>query len=249
MGKLTLGSRMKEYENANKAFLTKRMPIIIRIDGRAFHSFTRGFKKPFDNYLMGCMWQTAQDLCANIEGCKIAYTQSDEISLFLNNYESLETSAWFNNNIQKIASISASMATLYFNNAFNEMCKNMNDGVIYKRKLGTAMFDARAFVLPKEEVCNYFIWRQQDAMRNSVQMVGQANFSHKQLQGKNCENIKNMLKDIGVDYDNFTPCQKYGACIIKERYEIDNGVIRNRWITDLETPIFTENREYIEKYI
>lgn len=247
----TLGTRMKEYENANKSFLTKRTPIIIRIDGRAFHSFTKGFEKPFDSILTHCMWATTQYLCANIEGCKIGYTQSDEISLLLNNYENLETSAWFNNNVQKIASISASMSTLAFNNAFNKICDNLkiHEKQPYERKLGKAMFDARVFVLPKEEVCNYFIWRQQDAIRNSIQMIGQDNFSHRQLQGKSCEDIKNMLLEKNIDYNDFKLYQQRGSCIVKEQYKINNDVTRNRWIVDLNTPLFTENREYIEKYI
>ena len=239
-----LGSRMKEYENVSKLYLTKRTPVIIRIDGRAFHSFTRGFEKPFDYHLMKTMWETARYLCENIEGCKIAYVQSDEISLLLNNYEKLETAAWFNNNIQKITSISASMSTLAFNNKFKETYDER-----HIKKIGKAMFDARVFTLPKEEVCNYFIWRQKDAIRNSIQMVGQANFSHRELQGKSCEDIKQMLKEININYDDFLTYEQRGVCIIKEQYEGANNSIRNRWVIDLGIPLFTEDRNYIEQHI
>lgn len=181
---------------------------------------------------MESMWETTKYLCENIQGCKIAYTQSDEISLLLTDYDNIETCAWFDNNVQKMASISASMATLAFNKAFSKVAGlyiysvensilegdekyiynkygiktyvNENDEIciadeylnladIYKKKMMSAMFDSRVFSLPKEEVVNYFIWRQQDAIRNSIQMVGRANFSNKQLNKKSCTEIQDML--------------------------------------------------------
>ena len=121
MNKDSLGNRMKGYENISRSYLIRRIPVIIRLDGKAFHTFTRGLKKPFDEILMNTMWETAKYLCENIQGCKIAYTQSDEISLLLTDYENIDTSAWFDNNVQKMVSISASMATLAFNKCFEEV--------------------------------------------------------------------------------------------------------------------------------
>lgn len=258
MKKDSLGDRMKGYENIPRNYLTRRLPVIIRLDGKAFHTFTKGFKKPFDNILMESMWETAKYLCENIQGCKVAYTQSDEISLLLTDYEKLDTCAWFDNNIQKIVSISASMATLAFNKVFSEIINHIDAEEIsdfydiYKRRMMTAMFDSRVFTLPKEEVNNYFVWRQQDATRNSIQMVGQANFSHKQLHKKSCDEIQEMLfQEKGINWNDLPTPNKRGICIIKEQYELNNEekTLRTRWTVDTNIPVFTQDRNYIEKYV
>ena len=240
-----LGDRMKTYEGVSRNYLTKRVPVIIRIDGKSFHSFTKGFNKPFDMALQKSMAETTIELCKNIQNCKLAYTQSDEISLLLIDYEDINTEAWFNNNIQKMASVSASMATMYFNKIFrkNSGFCSVNDDVWakYQRVLDTAMFDSRVFNIPDNDICNYFIWRQQDATRNSIQMVAQSNFSHKSLQGINCNGLQEKLwqeKNINWSTD-FTVGQKRGYTIIKS----ENG-----WIID-EPPIFTQDRKYIERYL
>ena len=167
-----LGDRMKDYENVNRFYLTRRMPLIIRIDGRAFHTFCRGLKKPYDRIFAESMQATTINLCKNIEGCKLAYTQSDEISLLLTDYDELETQAWFDKNLQKIVSISASLATLYFNKAFKDLseewCESYysawnnseEDDKYYdtlRKSQFSATFDSRAFCLPKEEIANYYI--------------------------------------------------------------------------------------------
>ena len=248
-----LGDRMKDYENVPRISLTKKMPVIIRLDGKAFHSFTRGMKRPFDEVLIETMQKTAQFLCENVMNCKLAYTQSDEISLLLIDYEKNESQQWFQNSLQKMVSVAASMATLAFNEAFSDrvvnMVMNAEDFNPYFDKQGRAMFDARAFTLPKEEVCNYFIWRQQDASRNSVQMVAQSLFSHNQLHGKNTGELQDMMfTEHGVSWNNYPTHQKRGACIVKEQYDKD-GAMRSRWVADLEIPIFTQNRNYIDKYV
>ena len=244
---------MKSYENVSRLYLPRRMPLIIRIDGKAFHSFTRGFKKPFDDILMASMRDTAVQLCKYIEGCKVAYTQSDEISLLLTDYDSINTEPWFRKNLIKIVSIAASVATLEFNRAYESHVKEASSDIdmrhminVYLPRIGTALFDARAFVLPKDEVCNYFIWRQQDASRNSIQMVGQAHFSHKELQGKNCDMIQEMLyMHHGINWNDLPIPQKRGLCIIKEKY-LKDDVERSRWIADENIPIFTQDRYYID---
>lgn len=187
----TLGERMKGYENIHRNYLPKRTPVIIRLDGKAFHSFTKGMKRPFDNLLVRVMQKTAVYLCENIQGVKLAYVQSDEISLLLSDFDDINTQPWFEYNKNKITSISASMATLAFNKFFREefkelqeICQEINDGDCdycnnMQKKIDKALFDSRPISLQKDEVCNYFIWRQQDATRNSIQMVGQAHFSQK----------------------------------------------------------------------
>lgn len=255
MSKDNLGDRMKGYENIERRFLMRKVPMIIRLDGKAFHSFTRGFKKPFDNILIESMWDTAKYLCENIMGCKLAYVQSDEISLLITDYDSINTEAWFDKNIQKITSVSASMATLAFNKSFSERINTIDiekysDFInIYKKREFTALFDSRAFNIPKEEVCNAFIWRQQDATRNAIQMMGRAYFSHKSLQKKSCNEIQEMLfQEKNINFNNIPTYQKRGACVIKEHYDKD-GTQRSKWVIDKDIPIFTSDRLYIEKYI
>ncbi|MGD1416419.1 tRNA(His) guanylyltransferase Thg1 family protein [Bacillus stercoris] len=233
------GDRMKGYENAYRTHLPKRIPVIIRIDGKTFHTYTRGMEKPFDEYLSDAMWRTCIYLAQNIMGCKLAYTQSDEISLLLTNYDKLTTEAWFDNNLQKLVSVSASLATA----KFNEIMR-----LKYPEKQ-LALFDARAWVLPKDEVCNYFLWRQQDATKNSISMVAQANFPHKQLQGLNGGQLQDKLYlEKEINWNDLPTWQKRGACIKKHYYE-KNGALRSEWDVDLETPIFSQDREYVEQYV
>ena len=277
MDKTSLGDRMKNnYENISRYYLTRRTPVIIRIDGKAFHTFTRGFKKPFDDILVKSMQETMKYPCENIQGCVLGYTQSDEISLVLTDYTELTTDAWFGNNLQKMCSVSASMATLAFNKAFNDNIVKYIDGrldagrgitddlteytkiLINARNKG-AMFDSRAFSIPKEEVCNYFIFRQQDATRNSIQSVGQANFSDKELHKKSTKDIQDMLMtQKGINWNDYATTLKRGSCCIKvddsltEYDEVGNirgYTQRSKWVIDNKIPIFTQDRNYVEKLI
>ena len=178
-----LGSRMKEYEQVTKTYLPRMTPVIIRIDGRAFHTYTRKLKKPFDDNFVKIMQNVCLKLCQNIQNCVLGYVQSDEISLLLVDYYDINTSAWFNNQVQKMVSVSASMATLYFNEEINKLHKekSVENYEYFKENLAT--FDSRVFALPLHEVVNYFIWRQKDASRNSVNVVAQSFFNAKELEG------------------------------------------------------------------
>ena len=262
-----LGNRMKTfYEEIPKTKLMRRTPVVIRIDGKAFHTFARGFKRPFDDVLIMTMQETAKYLCENIQGCQLAYVQSDEISLLLIDYQRFETSAWFDYEMQKMCNISASMATMAFNKIFRDMVGELHikgsleeeySCILYKAAQKGAMFDARVFNIPKEETCNYFYWRQLDASRNSIQMVGQANFSHKELQYKSCNDIQGMLMtQKGINWNDLPTYQKRGSCVLKENYldttpeSTDSETIRSRWIIDKNIPIFRgEGREYIERFV
>lgn len=115
MDNSSLAKRMKQYESVSKSTLVRRMPVIIRLDGRSFHTFTKGFKRPFDDVLIETMQETMKHLCENIQGCVLGYTQSDEITLVLVDYKNLDSQSWFDNEVQKICSIAASMATMAFN--------------------------------------------------------------------------------------------------------------------------------------
>ena len=269
----SLGDRMKEnYENRSKTYLVRRTPVIVRLDGKCFHSFTKGFKRPYDEIFHTAMNNTLKYLCENIQGCKFGYTQSDEITLLLMDDDTLTTDAFFDYNVQKVCSITASMATLKFNQSFREAL----DEAIHKKciELGQfnairesqefyrshsasaqkgAMFDSRCFNIPKEEIENCFIWRQQDATRNAIQMLGQTNFSHKELQGKSCNDIQDMLMlQKQINFNDMPTEFKRGICCIKKAVEElgEEGVLVNKkWCLDKDIPIFTQNKEYISKCI
>ncbi len=291
-----LGTRMKTfYENIPKTRLMRRVPVVIRLDGKAFHTFTRGFQKPFDFVLMDTMQQTMKYLCENIQGCVFGYTQSDEITLILVDYQKFTSSAWFDYEVQKICSISASMATMAFNRFFAQDVDKWgvetfgyewyeggtNDpevintpewklAEIYSKAIDKgAMFDARCFNIPKEEVTNLIYWRQLDATRNSIQMVGQAHFSHNELQDKTCNMIQDMLMTkYGINWNDFTtPCKRGAACIRDGKKVTENikkepkpfgedrvttTIIEERpiWIIDKNMPILKgEDRKYVDNLI
>ena len=274
MSKDVFGDRMKKYEYVTRTYLTTRTPVIIRIDGKAFHTFTKGFKKPFDIVLVKSMQQTMQYLCANIQGCVLGYTQSDEITLVLVDYKKIDTCPWFDYNIQKCASIAASIATMAFNKFFKNNIEefreaslnNWYEGAINrglfieepeklklfetycKASRSGAMFDARVFNIPKEEVANCILWRQNDATRNSIEMVGQAYFSQSSLQGKSCNQIQDMLMlEKGINWNDFSTTLKRGSCCIRKQVD---GSDRGKWTIDNNIPFFrAENRSYINDLI
>jgi len=200
----SLGDRMKAFEDIPKQLLMRRSPVIIRLDGRAFHTFARGVNKPFDDSLSQAMQQTTAALVKEVQNCVLAYTQSDEISLLVVDYAKINTDAWFGNDLQKIVSISASFCTGKFNS-------------IYKHPKGIpAVFDSRAFNIPQNDVGNYFLWRQQDCIRNSVSQAAQAVFSHKQLHKKSTIEMKQMLIDSGKPWENVNPGYQRGWVVEKE---------------------------------
>ena len=234
-----LGDRMKDYESRNQYFLQRRTPVCIRVDMRAGHTFTKGFARPFDEVFGNAMMKTMKYCAENIENCAFSYCQSDEITFILVDYEKLETEAWFNYRTDKLCSISASTATMAFNKFFEKEVNKWtnqafpidylgyNTGKIsvadielkdaYMKSLNKgAMFDSRCFNIPKEEVANLIYWRQLDATRNSIQMVGQANFSHKELQNKSCNDIQDMLfKERNINWNDFPTHLKRGSCCVK----------------------------------
>lgn len=268
-----LGKRMKEYEERNRMYLQRRIPVLIRVDMRAGHTFLRGFTTPFDDIFMKSMQETAKYLCENIQNCKLSYQQSDEITLLLVDYDKLNTDCFFDYRVDKLCSIVASMATMAFNNIFSKYVKGFDLALAYNdngidteenRKLWEiynkavikgAMFDTRCFNIPKEEVTNNFYWRQLDASRNSIQMVGQANFSHKELQNKSCNDIQDMLMtQKGINWNDLPTYQKRGSCCIyvdmQDPKSISKGDKIKGWIVDTDIPIFKdEGRNYIDKLV
>ena len=222
-----LGDRMKEnYENRTRYLLPRRTHTIIRIDGKAFHTFTKGCQRPFDRIILNSMNSTMLTLCQELQGVKLAYVQSDEISLVLTDFEDIQTQAWFDGNLQKICSVSASIATGAFNKYWNS--SDMD---------GTAYFDARVFTIPDPiEVHNYFVWRQKDCIRNSISMVAQSLYSHKQLQGKNCNEMQEMIFQKDINWNDYPSYLKRGRVAEKTL---------SGWEIPLDTPEFTKQPNYI----
>lgn len=279
MDRTELAKRMKGYEAVSGSLLTKRTPVILRFDGKAFHTFTRGFEKPYDKIFMKTMQETMMYLCQNIQGCVLGYTQSDEISLVLVDYKRIDTQPWLGYRTQKMTSIGASMATLAFNKIFKQ---NVNEywstlmefdmmdeeqdrlcDTYWKAVEKGAMFDCRAFNIPKEEVTNNIYWRQFDAMKNSVQMLGRCYFNEKELYKKNTDAIKSMLVEkFGVSWDEMPTEFKRGSCCVKTDITVccasenEDGSIetwateRPHWEIDKEIPVFKgDGREYVDMLV
>lgn len=231
-------SRMKQnYESRSTQYLTRKIPVIMRVDGKAFHTYTSNLNKPFDDGLISDMNNTAIYLCQNIQGAKCAYVQSDEISILITDYDNLQTDAWFDYNVQKMCSISAGYASGKFNQLrFRRLVNTLflRDGqnnfaywmdhlsgegfdYIYKEEV-LANFDSRVWNHPKEEVANYFLARQKDCVKNSIAAVAQSLYSHKELEGKNQSEQQEFIFQKGLNWNNFEVGKKRGRFIVKNTY-------------------------------
>jgi tRNA(His) 5'-end guanylyltransferase len=258
-----LGDRMKDfYEDRTRYKLARRTNTIIRIDGKAFHTYTKGLQRPFDQGLMEDMNKTTEYLCQNIQGAKFGYVQSDEISILITDYDDIDTHAWFDANLQKMASIAASLATAEFNRL--RLIRKMNTTVATAgsilEQFKHAMFDARVFQIPyQEEVINYFIWRQQDATRNSISSVAQSLYSAKELHGKKTSDMQEMIFQKGINWNDFTPREKRGSIIRRVEHvyarrdepimdgktRVIEAYKRKKWEADLNTPIISQDKDYL----
>ena len=258
-----IGDRMKSfYEDRTRYQLTRRTNTIIRIDGKAFHTYTKGLQRPFDQGLMEDMNKTTEYLCQNIQGAKFGYVQSDEISILITDYDAIDTHAWFDGNLQKMASIAASLATAEFNRL--RLIRKMNTTVATAgsilEQFKHAMFDARVFQIPyQEEVINYFIWRQQDATRNSISSVAQSLYSAKELHGKKTSDMQEMIFQKGINWNDFTPREKRGSIIRRVEHvyarrdepimdgktRVIEAYKRKKWEADLNTPIISQDKDYL----
>lgn len=245
MSKDSLGDRMKDIEGRYTYYLPRRCYTIIRLDGKAFHTFLKKAVKPFDRNVMDCMQKTTLELCKQISGVKIGYTQSDEISLILTDFDNLKTQAWFDGNLSKILSISASIATAEFNKLWmkhkvQEYIKNncpSHDWFSVIENYVPAKFDSRTYTTSDPwEAFNSIQWRVSDASKNSIQMIAQSLYSHKELQGKGFAQLNEMLFQKGHNFNDYPTDCKRGAFVIKT----DEG-----WVIDQDAPLPTQNQGYI----
>lgn len=237
MSKDSLGDRMKRYEKASKTSLVPRMPIIVRVDGKAFHTYTKNLNKPFDGRLINVMNEVAIMLFREIQGAQLAYIQSDEISILLHPYKRYASQAWFDGELQKMVSVSAAIASAEFTIRSHELSDV--EYYLYSDDFKAAYFDSRAFTLPEREVNNYFIWRQNDTQRNSVQMFARSLFTHKECDRKSCDELKTMCLEVhGEDWNNLGDDRKHGRVVLK-----GDGVECR------PAPIFKENPSWVESLL
>jgi tRNA(His) guanylyltransferase len=242
----TFGNRMKRYEVVTRTTLLPRTYTIIRVDGKSFHTFTHGLQKPYCQGLSAAMDAAAMSLCGAAMGCRLAYGQSDEYSFLLTDFDRHESEPWFGGGVQKIVSVAASIFTAEFNRAFSS-------------KRGPAYFDARAFTIPNaDEVENYFIWRQQDAERNSLNMLASCHFSHKMLHDKGGSERHDLLHSVGVNWNDQPTAFKRGRVIRKQQrhrtvqwthkktgQEHSQEIEESYWAVDSEIPVFTRDRSFL----
>lgn len=271
----TLSDRMKEYESTTQTKLIKKLPVIIRLDGRSFSKFTKGFEKPFDIDLSDIFQRVALQLRKDVEGVKFIYSQSDEISLLLTDWDSTKQEdggridTWYDYRLQKIISVVSAIATAKFNEElyqkatsyrelaegasikgksdYRDLCEKRYK--LFGRKVFRASFDARAFNLPVDEVTNYFIYRQQDALRNSISGFARKYYSTKQLVGvDNPTKIEMVKNEFGIDFNtDITQLQKVGFTIITNLKAKDTN--KDKFELDTNIPLFKEDRDYIERYL
>lgn len=239
-----LGDRMKKYEEATRFVLPLRTFTILRIDGRSFHTYLRDAEKPFDLAFVAQMGLVTEALCQEVTGTLFAYAQSDEISLVIADFARPDTQPWFGGVVQKMASVAASVATARLN------ALRPQGSAIHP-----ALFDARVYTIPEDlEVANYFLWRQRDAVRNSMSMVAQAHFTHRELQGVNSSEMQDMLfTQHGVNWNDYPAAVKRGRVCVRETYtedvtytdgrtneEVTVAAQRTRWVMQ-DAPHFTAN--------
>lgn len=247
LGKDSFGDKIKRLENIYRYYLPNRLPVILRIDGCHFRTVVKNCKKPFDENLINALNETGIYLCKNIQGAQICYQQSDELSILLFHKNELAES-WFNNNLQKMVSVSAAMASSYFTSVSHKIFGEIK----------VIQFDSRAFVLQPNEVSGYFDWRQKDCIRNSVQSVARSLFSHKECNNKDTNELKQLCLTKNVNWDKLPIYQKMGRCIVKNHFlkeginsktEETFSALRSEWIVDNNIPNFSKDRNYIEQYI
>lgn len=260
MAKDALSIRQKEfYEMRTRTYLPRRTYTIIRLDGKAFHTWTKGLKRPFDEDFVRDMDETAIYLCKNIQGAKLAFVQSDEITIVLTDFDTLTTDAWFDGEVQKMVSVSAAMATSRFNQLRMRRLFFMKEGLEWSSAMDyidsykLAEFDSRTFTIPhRTEVMNNILWRQRDCVRNSISSLAQSLYSHSELNGKNQSDMQEMCFQKGVNWNDLDPKIKRGRLIIKQevikQYPGKEDYNRSYWFS-IAAPDFGKDTNLFDEII
>lgn len=272
-----ISTRMKtKYEDVFRQTIPQRTYALLRIDGKAFHTFTKGLPTPFSQDLADALDHAALELCKVMQGCRLAYGQSDEYSFLFTDFEDIDTEMWFKGNVQKITSVAASIFTAHFNAKWQEI---VQDGRVFVDKCSLprandpdkkkkfidklAMFDARVFIIPgRTDVINYFVWRQQDASRNSLSMLASTYFSAKELHGKKAADMHEMLHRKGQNWNNWDISFKRGRVIKRIKTTriakfvhkssgktLERPVHETPWAVDNDIPVFTQDHDYLDELV
>jgi len=255
MGKDSLGDRMKKYEESTDFRIISRVPIVIRLDGKAFSKLTKKLKlqKPFDESFSFVMSETARTVASGMQGCMIGYTQSDEMTFIIRSDQSLDTTPWFDNRIQKIVSVAASTAGAIFNRLLPIIGGNM-----------IASFDCRAHPVPTiVEAFNNLVWRQNDYIKNSISSACYYELGHttgkktaRKLMHKKNQNdqLRLLLDEVGINWHTaYLDKFKYGTVVFREKQEIvtpNGAAVRKRWVkTDAPTFLSNDGRLWLENIL
>lgn len=250
---MNLEERMKSYEQATRTVLPRRFPIIIRVDGKGFSNYTKQLPgKPFDRNFISVMESTAIALCQEIQGAQLAFVQSDEISILVHGYKKFESEPWFGNQVQKMVSVSAAVASATFTanswRMWSKIAVHDTDPLPGIGDIEPAYFDSRAFLVPEADVANYFLWRQRDGLRNSVQMFARVHFSQKELHKKSTNEMIEMCRAKGHDWHKLPPSQRNGRAVYRDTKLVD-GTWRSHFVVDTNVPLFVDNKLYIERHL
>jgi len=198
----TFARRMRDMQQNSDTRLPTKGYSILQLDGKAFHTWTRGLNIPFDAKFVEAMDAVAGLLAQKISNVKFAYVQSDEISLLMTDFENDKTEAYYANRIQKVVSTSAGLASAFMTREFPDK--------------PFAVFDARFFSAPdKDAVKDWFIWRQADGIKNSVRAVGYSHFSGAELNNKNTHDVREMLLKIDDPWERYDEGLQRGRIVTK----------------------------------
>lgn len=253
MSVLTLKDRIASYIDTSTFKLLNRLPIIITINGRSFSKITSLLEKPFALSFAECICSTLFKLSHEIEGAVFGYSFNDEIIIIARNDQHLDTSPWYDNNIQKISSVVSSMATLHFNNYANSIDLNL---------MGEPVFSTNIFNVPNiTEAINVMIYKQQQNIQNSVHFACFYELLKKYdktdikeiLSGTSYDDKVNLLQhECNIDFNEYPLAFRRGVACYRMPQVIhfnDNEIIKNKFILNTELPIFTKEQSFLNQIL
>ena len=240
-----LKDRIESYKEQSDYKLLNKLPIIITVNGRSFAKVTSFLDKPYSDKFAECMLSTSLKLCSEIEGSLFAYFHNDEIVILSRNDQSIETIPWFDNKIQKISSIAASIATLHFNKCAHNLDLNL---------LGDAFFTANVFTPPNiVEAANTMIYKQQQNTLTSIQFACfyellkkyDKHIIKEMIHGLSFDEKVDLLKqECDIDFNEYPLIYRRGAACYRMP-KVINNVLKNKWFVNDEIPFFAKDQSFL----
>lgn len=247
MPQKSLHERIESYYDVWKAVLPPRMPIVIRCDGRAFSKLTRRCEKPYDEVVAQAMDEASVELCRQ-SGAVLGYTQSDEVTVLLTPYRRFDTQPWFGGEVEKLCSIAASIMSdefaIYAGSYLRDRNVDSRLNVTFSQRV---TFDARVAVVPRDDVHNVFVDRQQDGRRNAILNSAQHQYGKKKIHGMSCAVLEARLRRDGAT-KTLNDAGHMNGRVIHAVPDIVNGVQRTAWHVE-PAPDFKVDRDYFNKYV